>query len=100
MSDKALGKVERLGLVYRPTGDTWHRSHCQNPFAQSLGPERWRVHFAGRDERNRSQGGWVDVRLDSNLLRVERAARNPSLTLGRLGAFDDCGAMPGCYRDA
>ena len=54
------------------------------------------MHFAGRDERNRSQGGWVDVRLDSNLLRVERAARNPSLTLGRLGAFDDCGAMPGC----
>jgi predicted GH43/DUF377 family glycosyl hydrolase len=29
-------------------------------------------------------------------LAVVNAAKRPSLDLGRLGAFDDCGAMPGC----
>jgi hypothetical protein len=86
---------ERLGLVYTPTGGPWHRSHCQNPFVQLLPGARYRVHFAARDERNRSQGAWADVEVKEGRLGVVNAAARPSLDLGRLGAFDDCGAMPG-----
>jgi hypothetical protein len=86
---------ERLGLVYGPTGAAWHRSHCQNPFAQQLSPTRHRVHFAARDDKNRSQGAWVDVEVTPSGLVAKEAATAPSLTLGRLGTFDDCGAMPG-----
>ncbi|MCC8937324.1 hypothetical protein H8A99_12775 [Bradyrhizobium sp. Arg68] len=86
---------ERLGLVYGPTGAAWHRSHCQNPFVQQLSATRYRVHFAARDDKNRSQGAWADVELENSGLVVKEAATAPSLTLGRLGAFDDCGAMPG-----
>jgi hypothetical protein len=88
-------RYERLGLVYGPTGASWHRSHCQNPFAQQLSANRYRVHFAARDDKNRSQGGWADVEVEHARLTVKAAAAAPSLTLGRLGAFDDCGAMPG-----
>jgi hypothetical protein len=86
---------ERLGLVYAPSGAPWHRSHCQNPFVQPLSESRYRVHFAARDDKNRSRGAWADVEVhDSKLVTVEVATK-PSLDLGRLGAFDDCGAMPG-----
>jgi hypothetical protein len=88
-------EYERLGLVYAPTGAPWHRSHCQNPFAQPLSASRYRVHFAARDGKNRSQGGWADVEVQNDRLVTVGAATRPSLELGRLGAFDDCGAMPG-----
>ena len=86
---------ERLGLVYAPTGAPWHRSHCQNPFVQPLAGSRHRVHFAARDEKNRSRGAWADVEVHNKALVTVGAAPKPSLDLGRLGAFDDCGAMPG-----
>ncbi len=85
---------ERLGLVYAPTGAPWHRSHCQNPFVQPLAGARYRVHFAARDEKNRSRGAWADVEVQNDRLVTVGAAPKPSLDLGRLGAFDDCGAMP------
>src|SRR5580704_15351330 len=88
-------RYERLGLVYGPTGADWHGSHCQNPFVQQLAGNRYRVHFAARDDKNRSQGAWADVEVENGELTVKEAATAPSLTLGRLGAFDDCGAMPG-----
>jgi hypothetical protein len=86
---------QRLGLVYAPTGAPWHRSHCQNPFVQPLSGSRYRVHFAARDEKNRSRGAWVDIEVQNDSLVTVGAAAKPSLDLGRLGAFDDCGAMPG-----
>jgi hypothetical protein len=86
---------KRLGLIYTPTGVPWHRSHCQNPFVQKLSGSCYRVHFAARDEKNRSQGAWADVEVKDGALSVVGAAAKPSLDLGRLGAFDDCGAMPG-----
>ena len=85
---------ERLGLVYAPTGAPWHRSHCQNPFVQPLSGSRYRVHFAARDEKNRSRGAWADVEVQNGKLVTVGAAAAPSLDLGRLGV-DDCGAMPG-----
>jgi hypothetical protein len=86
---------DRLGLVYTPTGVLWHRSHCQNPFVQALPGSRYRVHFAARDEKNRSRGAWADVEVQDGKLVAVGTAIKPSLDLGRLGAFDDCGAMPG-----
>src|ERR1700694_1319486 len=90
-----IEKYQRLGLVYGPPGAPWRRSHCQNPFAQPLSGLRYRIHFAARDEKNRSQGAWADVEVQDSGLAVVGAAAKPSLNLGRLGAFDDCGAMPG-----
>ena len=89
-------RIERLGLVAKPTGAPWHISHCQNPFPQVVAHDRCRIHFAGRDEKNRSRGAWVEVRLHREGIESIRYAPRPSLELGRLGAFDDAGAMPSC----
>ena len=87
---------ERLGLVYTPSGSPWQISHCLGPFVQPLPASRYRIHFSCRDASNRSRGGWVDLEVGPRGLRVVRTARQPSLDLGRLGAFDDSGALPGC----
>jgi hypothetical protein len=89
------GRLQRMGLVAIPSGAAWHNSHCQNPFPQPLTATRHRIHFACRDDRNRSRGGWADVEIEDGVLRVVRTAAQPSIELGRLGAFDDAGAMPG-----
>jgi hypothetical protein len=82
-------------LVFRPPGASWARSHAQNPFAEDLGDGRARVHFACRDEHNRSRGAAIDVNWDE-LAEARVPAMHPRLTLdiGALGAFDDAGAMP------
>jgi hypothetical protein len=74
-------------------------THCQNPFPQALGGGRYRIHFSARDARNRSRGAWVDVHVAGDQIITEHVAPIPSLELGRLGAFDDAGAMPGCLVD-
>lgn len=92
----ATPHIERFGIAFGPDGRPWHQSHCQNPFAQDLGNGRFRVHFACRDAKNRSQGGWADIVLSESGFEVTKSFDQPSLRLGRPGAFDDAGAMPGC----
>ncbi len=71
------------------------RHHAQNPAAVSLGGSIWRVFFASRDERNRSQIGWVDIDLDRPQTPL-RAAAEPVVALGALGHFDGDGVYPSC----
>jgi hypothetical protein len=60
------------------------------PFAMPIGGDRFRVYIAGGNELKRSQIGYFEIDLNrpdepSNL------TREPLLTLGSLGTFDDCG---------
>jgi hypothetical protein len=60
-----------------------------------IAPDRLRIYFGPRDERGRTRVGFIDVRPDdpSEVLTV---SEEPVLDLGRLGTFDDSGAMPAC----
>ncbi|MBI4695825.1 MAG: hypothetical protein HY749_17605 [Gammaproteobacteria bacterium] len=84
---------QKLGLVFSPSGHGWMRSHAQNPFPESLGHGKYRVHFAARDAQNRARGGWFDFDI-RDPGRVLAVSAEPTLELGDLGAFDDCGVMP------
>lgn len=88
--------TERLGLVFVPPGRGWARTHGQNPFGQDLGDGRVRLHFACRDENNRSRGACVDVAWETLVNPSGPIPGDPRMTLdlGTLGAFDDSGAMP------
>jgi hypothetical protein len=86
--------IEKLGLICRPTGAHWARSHCLGPFVQPLSESKYRVHFSSRDEKNRSRGAWAEFEVTDGGLSFLRFAPKPSIDLGRLGAFDDAGALP------
>jgi hypothetical protein len=85
---------ERLGLFYTPNGFDWQASHCAVPLVQFLSGNRYRIHFACRDANQRSRGGWVEIEVSGEGLTVVRSASRPSLDLGRLGTFDESGAIP------
>lgn len=85
----------KRGLIFEPPGSGWLLSHAQNPFPERVGPDRYRVHFAARDQANRARGGWFELDL-ADPARTLAVSESPSLDLGALGCFDDCGVMPSC----
>jgi hypothetical protein len=93
---KKIMRVNERKLLFSPPGKDWARTHAQNPFGQTLGNGRMRVHFASRDEKNRSQGASLDLSIDQLTGAEALPPQFPamSLGLGKLGCFDDCGVMP------
>jgi hypothetical protein len=85
----------KLGRIIEPGILPWMVTHAQNPFPERIGDHLYRIHFAGRDEKNRSRGGFAIVDMRTPDRRAEIHPR-PCLDLGALGAFDDGGAMPSC----
>lgn len=92
-------KWKKLGLIFKPGRYTWMVSYAQNPFAECLSGDRYRVYYAGRDKSNRARGGWVDFDL-KDPKKILDMSQEPFLDLGDLGAFDDSGIMPSCTADA
>lgn len=84
---------KKLGRIFEPTGGLpWVKSHAMSPFAWPIGGDRYRIYFAGRDDRGRSQVGYVEVSL-SEPGRVLAASDGPVIPLGPLGSFDDSGVL-------
>ena len=84
----------KLGRVAEPNRDLpWNRTHMSLPTVDVLGPGRVRVYFGGRDDKNRSQIGYVEFD-PADPRRTLRRCDRPVLTLGELGTFDDNGVMP------
>jgi hypothetical protein len=84
----------KLGrLLADPGGGSWLHSHAAVPIAQPLGGDRWRVLFTARDAQNRSHTGAAVVRFGPNGASDVSVEDQPLLSPGRLGAFDDSGAM-------
>lgn len=86
-------KWKKLGLIFEPGAFDWMPTHAQNPFPEKLAEGLYRVHFAPRDDHNRARGAYFDfhVKDPSQILNI---SRRPTIDLGSLGAFDDCGVMP------
>ena len=91
-------KWEKLGLIISPGKYEWIVNHAQNPFSETIESDIYKIHFAGRDKRNRARGGWavIDINNPTKLLDFSDA---PSIDLGRIGCFDDSGVMPSCIVD-
>lgn len=76
----------KLGLLYEPrTVHPQLRSHAANPVPLHLGGDRYRILFNGRDERNRSAVGWVDIDLASRSVIAECSV--PLVGPGPVGSF-------------
>lgn len=84
---------KKLGLIFEPGRFDWQHSHAQNPLPEALGEGIYRVHFAARDAENRARGGYFDFNI-AEPTRILEVSSEPTLDLGLLGTFDDCGVMP------
>lgn len=92
---------EKTGRFFDPA--EYGQTHAQMPTPLLLDRERMRVYYSTRDEANRSYGTYMDVHPGNmELLKVHT---EPVIERGKVGAFDDSGAMPscavwddGCYR--
>jgi predicted GH43/DUF377 family glycosyl hydrolase len=83
----------KLGWIYNATGaPAWRSSHAMIPTADHLDNDRFRIYFAPRDERNRSNIGSLIIDLN-NPTEVLEVSPDPVLTCGPLGTFDDSGVL-------
>lgn len=84
----------KKGLVFATDHNyPWMVSHAQVPIVDRLDEERLRIYFGVRDASNQTTTTFIEVDASnpSNVLRVHN---QQVLSLGRLGCFDDSGAMP------
>jgi hypothetical protein len=84
----------KRGLVFRATGRwPWSQSHSQLPTVDRVDSDTLRIYFGTRDSENRTVVSYVEASADDPS-RVTYIHDKPVLGLGKLGAFDDSGAMP------
>jgi len=85
----------KKGLIFEPGRYDWMFTHAQNPFPEHMEGDIYKIHIAGRDRSNRARGGYfvIDINDPKNILSV---SETPTIDLGELGCFDDCGVMPSC----
>lgn len=86
---------EKKGLMLKPGRFEWMVTHAQNPFWEFIEGDKYKIHFAGRDHRNRARGGFAIIDLNESTVPIIYSEK-PTLDLGELGCFDDCGIMPSC----
>jgi predicted GH43/DUF377 family glycosyl hydrolase len=87
---------KRLGVIFAPDGrQTWARSHAALPTPVHLAGDIFRFFHSSRDAAKRSHVGWVDIEL-SRTPRIVEIAREPALSPGSDGTFDDSGVGIGC----
>lgn len=69
--------------------------HACVPIADKLDEGTLRIYFGPRNSQGRTTTTFIEVEADdpSNVLYVHD---RPVLSMGKLGAFDDSGAMPSC----
>ncbi len=84
-------RFECRGRLYTPDRTLdWQQTHASLPLAMCLGGDRFRVYFSSRDAKNRSYIGFLEMELGGEPEVVE-VTREPVLTPGPLGCFDDHG---------
>jgi hypothetical protein len=86
----------KLGHLWAPDGSReWMLTHAANPVVESIEGDLARIYFAGRDARQRSHIGSVEIELRPPFW-VARSSVEPVLAPGAVGAFDDSGVVPAC----
>lgn len=85
----------KKGLIFKPDNQyAWMCSHAQVPTVLVL-PDRFRVYFATRDASSVSHVACIDLDL-TDPQKIIKLYDRPTLTIGKLGAFDEDGVVPSC----
>ena len=91
-----MGKWRRVGLVIRPNKNlSWMQTHCMMPTPLHLYDNVYKIFFGSRNSENQSSIGYAIIDLNDPTEIIEYS-REPVLSPGRLGTFDDNGVLPSC----
>ncbi len=83
----------KKGLIFNANGNAdWMKTYASLPFADQLDGDIYRIYFSTRDLHNRSSLGYVDVDI-KNPKEILKISKEPVLSLGEIGTFDDNGVM-------
>ncbi|MBK8502224.1 MAG: hypothetical protein IPL46_08455 [Saprospiraceae bacterium] len=84
----------KKGLIYNVEGSwDWAVSHCHKPTPLVIDENTVRAFFGVRDRKNITRTTFVDIDVsDVYNVYVKYIHDRPVLDVGKLGAFDDCGA--------
>lgn len=84
----------KKGLIYGPNGkSSWAKHSALQPTPIILDNKILRVYVGFRDDEGISRAGFVDLDVN-NPSRVLYVSKEPALTIGEDGAFDDNGVVP------
>ena len=89
-------KWEKYGLIFTPDGTVeWMKTYAWVPVADHIKNDLYKIFFATRNQNNMSQVGYIVIDLNDpkNILEI---SKEPVLSLGPLGAFDDSAVIPSC----
>lgn len=93
---------QKRKLIIKPQKDLWWmQTYAMLPTVEYVENNRLRVYFSGRDKDNRSHIGWALIDIDQDI-SVIKYSKEPILSPGELGCFDDSGVTPSWivnYRD-
>lgn len=87
---------KKMGLIFKPDNNyDWMATHAYVPVPDKISDNVIRLYFATRSKAIKSVTTFIEIEADnpSNLIYVHD---RPVLGLGKLGTFDDGGAVPFC----
>lgn len=88
-----IQRWKKLGQIFSPSKEhEWLNSHAAVPIAQNISGDIFKIYFSSRDAENRSFTSFItiDITKPHEILDL---SISPILKPGKLGEFDDSGAM-------
>jgi hypothetical protein len=83
-------------LLAAPPPQPWAHSHAALPATEPVADDRFRLYYSPRDADGRAQIARATVRASAAGLEIVDVEREPVLTPGRVGAFDESGVTVSC----
>ena len=83
----------KKGLIFNANQQVPHLiSYATVPIAEKIDNSIYRIYFSSRDETNHSHTFFIEIDIH-NPKKIIRISEKPILSPGKLGSFDDSGAM-------
>lgn len=88
-----MGWIKK-GLIFQPDRDLyWQKSHAALPTSLHVKDDLYRIYFTSRDGANKTYVGFFDLELGQQDFKIINKSREPVLTPGALGLFDQDGVQ-------
>lgn len=85
---------KKFSTILAPQKSLLSSSHCMIPTPVKLKKNLYRVFYGSRNKKGISRIFFSDILIKKESFVIKRIKAEPSLTNGKLGAFDDNGVLP------